>query len=120
MKNFLLLMVSFTLLFFTMPKKDSVRSYAQQAEIKKDCNYSKHSGKKSCARKCLKHQTHSSEQNNTTGIAADCSQQVFAIVTELQIESIYSFTSQHDFIVPLIRKHLSPVLEYDPQPPRLS
>jgi hypothetical protein len=120
MKNYLLLFVSFTLLLFAMPKRDSLRSFAQQAALKKNCSYSNHSGKKHCAKKCLKHQTHSGDQNNAAGIASDCSQQVFAIVHDLQTESISSFTSQQDFILPHILKHHSPVLEYDPQPPRLS
>lgn len=120
MKNYLLLFVSLTLLLFTMPKSNSLRSLAQQAALKKDCQYNKHFGKKPCAKKCLKHQTHSNQGNNSTGIATDCSQQVFAVVNTLHIEPIVSFAAKHDFILPHIRKYLSPVLEYDPEPPRLS
>ncbi|WP_299762624.1 hypothetical protein [uncultured Pontibacter sp.] len=120
MKNYLLLFVSLTLLLFTIPKNDSLRSFAQQAALKKDCKYSKHFGKKPCAKKCLKHQTHSNQENNTAGIVIDCSQQVYAIVNELPSELFISFVSPYKFILPHIRKHLAPVLEQDPEPPRLS
>ncbi|WP_018477728.1 hypothetical protein [Pontibacter roseus] len=120
MKNYLLLFVSLTLLLFATPKNDSLRSFAQQAALKKDCTYSKRFGKKPCAKKCLKHQTHSNQQNNATGIAADCSQQVYAVVNELHSELINLLSAKQDFTLPHIRKHLSPVLEYDPKPPRIS
>lgn len=120
MKNYLLLFVSLTLLLFAMPKNDSMRSFAQQAALKKDCQYSKRFGKKPCAKKCLKHQTHSNQQNNAAGIASDCGQQVYAVINDLPSDSFISSTPQHYFVLPHLRKHLSPVLEYDPEPPRLS
>ncbi|MFD2516136.1 hypothetical protein ACFSRY_19855 [Pontibacter locisalis] len=120
MKYYLLLFVSLMLLLFTMPKSSSMRSFAQQAALKKGCKYSKHLGEQSCEKKCLKHQTHSNQQNNTAGVAWDCSQQVYAIVNELPSEHFISFVSPYKFILPHIRKHFAPVLEYDPEPPRLS
>lgn len=120
MKIYLLLFLSFTLLLFAMPKNSILRSFAQQRELDKSCAYSKPPGKKLCARKCLKHQTHSNQQNNAAGIAADCSQQVYAIVNALQVEPVNSFTVNPKYILAHIRKHLSPILEYEPQPPQTS
>lgn len=120
MINYLLLFVSFTLLLFTMPKNSNMRSLAQQQELNKSCANSQPSGKKRCAKKCLKHQTHSNQQENAAGIASDCSQQVYAVVNTLKSEPIISYRSEPDFILPHLRKYLSPVLEYEPEPPRLS
>ncbi|MBB6610530.1 hypothetical protein H7F15_05740 [Pontibacter sp. Tf4] len=120
MRYYLLLFVSLTLLLFMMPKNDSLRSFAQQSTLKKGCTYSRHFGKKPCAKKCLKHQAHSGQQSNAAGIVIDCSQQVYAIVNELPSELFISFVSPYKFTIPHIRKHLAPVLEYDPEPPRIS
>lgn len=120
MKNYLLLFLSLTLLLFAIPKNGSIRSFAQQAALKKDCQYSKRFGNKPCTKKCLKHQTHSNQQSNAAGIASDCSQQVYAVVNEQPSDPLSPSSPQHDFMLPLVRKHLSPVLEYDPEPPRLS
>ncbi|TXK45838.1 hypothetical protein FVR03_11640 [Pontibacter qinzhouensis] len=120
MKYYLLLFACLTLLLFVIPKSSGMRSSAQQPELKQGCKYGKRLGKKVCAKKCLKHQTHSKQQNNDTGIASDCSQQVYAVVNEQHSEPFISFTANRDFILPHIRKYLSPVLEYDPEPPRLS
>ncbi|WP_266206195.1 hypothetical protein [Pontibacter kalidii] len=120
MKFYLLLFISFALLLFATPKSGGMRSFEQQRALNKSCAYSKPSGKKPCAKKCLKHQTHSNQQDNPAGIVYDCSQQIYALVNDLQAELIISFTTKHDFMLPHIRKHLSPILEYDPQPPRLS
>lgn len=120
MRPYLLLFISFACLLFSTPKSSGTRSFVQQRALGKSCAYSKPSAKKSCATKCLKHQTHSSQQNNATGIASDCNQQVYALVNELQVEPIISFTKKDEFILPHLRKHLSPILEYDPEPPRLS
>lgn len=120
MKNYLLLFVSFTLLLFAIPKSGSMRSFAQPAELTKSCSNSKGFGKKPCAKKCLKHQTHPDQQNNAAGISSDCSQQVYAVVNNLYSEPFPFFNIKLNFILPNIRKHLSPVLEYDPEPPRLS
>ncbi len=120
MRNYLLLFVSFTLLLFAMPKNSSMHSFAQQGELAKSCSYSKRFTKKACIKKCLKHQTHSGKQNNAAATATDCGQQINAVVNTLPSESILLFKSNPDFILPHIRKHLSPVLEHDPEPPRFS
>lgn len=120
MRLYLLFFISFALLLFSTPKSSGMRSFAQQRALGKPCAYSKPSAKKPCAKKCLKHQTHSNQQNNAAGIASDCSQQVYALVNDLQVDPIISFPAKDDFILPQLRKHLSPLLEYDPEPPRLS
>ncbi len=120
MRNYLLLFASFTLLLFALPKNSSLRGFAQQVALNKSCAYSDNGVKKSCARKCIKHQTHNEQQKNAAGLAVDCSQQVYAVVNALYTAPLPSFRAKHDFILPLIRKHLSPVLEHDPEPPRLS
>ncbi|MBB6610594.1 hypothetical protein H7F15_06065 [Pontibacter sp. Tf4] len=119
MRNYLLLFVSFTLLLFTMPKSNSLRSFTQQAALKKDCKYSRFSGKRTCTKKCLRHHPLSGQQSNA-GIASDCSQQVFAIVQEQQSASDKTSTTIRSYRLPHIRKYLSPTIEYDPEPPRLS
>ncbi|WP_276499445.1 hypothetical protein [Pontibacter litorisediminis] len=120
MKNYLLLFVSLTLLLFTLPKDSSMRSVAQQVALKKDCQYSKRFGKKPCAKKCLKHQIHPNQQNSAAGIATDCVQQVYAVVNELYSERFIPLSTKQSFTLPYTRKHLAPVLEYDPEPPRHS
>ncbi|WP_276496919.1 hypothetical protein [Pontibacter litorisediminis] len=120
MKHYLLLFVTLTLLLFALPKSSSMRSFTQQVELKKGCRISKHFGKGPCAKKCLRHQTHSGQKDNASGIALGCSQQVYAVVNELHPESPIIFETTKAFVLPLVQKHLSPVLEYDPEPPRLS
>lgn len=120
MRIYLLFFVSFVLLLFAIPKNSSMRSFAQQVELKKSCSYVKLFSKKPCARKCLKHQTHSHKQNNAAGVARDCHQQVYALANEHQEEAILLFPPRPDVILPHILKHPSPVLEYDPEPPRHS
>ncbi|MFD1184797.1 hypothetical protein [Pontibacter rugosus] len=120
MKNYLLLSLSFMLLLFALPKNSSMRSFAEQAALKKDCTYSKRFGKRPCIRKCLKHQTHSRQQNSASGVASDCSQQVYALVNTLHEMPVVFFTAKPSVVLPQLRKHLPPVLENDPEPPRLS
>ncbi|MBC5994380.1 hypothetical protein [Pontibacter cellulosilyticus] len=120
MRTYLLLFLSILLLLFALPKNSSLRSFAQQAELKKACSYSKRFVKKTCARKCLKHQTHSENQNNAANLGTDCNQQVYALVSALQAEPLIYLQAKRAFKTPLVRKHLSPDLEHDPEPPRFS
>ena len=120
MKTYLLLFMSFTLLLFATPKNSSMRCFTKQAKLKTECAYNKRPDSKQCTKKCLKHQTHSDQQNNKSGVVTDCGQQAYAIVASLHTEPVISFRTSHDFILPHILKHRSPVIEYDPEPPQLS
>ncbi|MFD2513280.1 hypothetical protein ACFSRY_05335 [Pontibacter locisalis] len=120
MRSYLLLFLSTLLLLFALPKNSSLRSFAQQAELKKTCSSSKRFAKKPCARKCLKHQTHSENHNNAANLVTDCSQQIYAIINSLQAKPIIYQPTKRALILPHIRKHLSPDLEHDPEPPRFS
>lgn len=121
MKIYLLMFMGLMLLLFAMPKNNGERSFAQQVALKKDCKASKRIGKGSCSRKCLKHQTHSSQQNNAAGTAADCSQQLFAIVADRQEEGQHPpFTAPQPISPAAAKKHQPPHLDEDPDPPRYS
>lgn len=121
MKSYLLLFFSILLLLFTLPKPDrNVSRFAgtEQAVLKKSCN-SKRLARRTCAKKCLKHQTHS-EQQNATNFATDCSQHLYAVVaaeqpvtgiTPVTLQSVIRFAQ---------KKHLPPNLESEPDPPRVA
>ncbi|MFD2247926.1 hypothetical protein [Pontibacter ruber] len=120
MKTYLLLLLSTLLLLFTLPKNGLVGSSlsaSEQSMIRKSCQ-NKRLVKRTCAKKCLKHQTHS-DQQNAANLATDCSQQLFAVVTPLQPRLLFSLPAQPTLMLPSIRKHLSPDLVDYPKPPRL-
>ena len=117
MRTYLLLFLSTLFLLFAMPKNNSMLRKTQQAELKEAGRHCKRTGKKPCPKKCLRHQTSPSQQHNA-GIATDCSQQLYAIVDLLQADTILSFTTASDYVLPHIRRHLSPVLEHEPEPPQ--
>ena len=120
MKSYLLLFLSTLLMLFALPKNSSLRSFAQQVELKEACSSSKRFAKKPCAKKCLKHQTHSENQNNAANLSTDCSQHIYAIINSLQAEPIIYLPAKRAIILPNTRKHLSPDLEHDHEPPRFS
>lgn len=91
----------------------------QPAELKEGGTYCKRYGKKTCAKKCLRHQTLPNQQHNE-GIATDCSQQLYAIVNTPQTDAFLSFKTTSDYALPHFQKHISPVLEHEPEPPRLA
>ncbi|NEM99063.1 hypothetical protein [Pontibacter burrus] len=118
MRTYLLLFLSTLFLLFAMPKNNSVLRSTQQAELKEAGKYCKRTGKP-CPKKCLRHQTIPNQQHNE-GIATDCGQQLYAIVDLSQADTLLSFTTTSDYVLPHIRKHLSPVLEHEPEPPRFA
>jgi hypothetical protein len=121
MKSYLLLFFSILLLLFTLPNPDRNMSrfvVTEQAVLKKTCN-SKRLAKRTCAKKCLKHQTHS-EQQNAANFATDCSQHLYAVVAAEQFEVSFAPFAFQPAARLTLKKHLSPHLESEPDPPRLA
>ena len=121
MKSYLLLFFSILLLLFTLPRPDrNVSRFAgtEQAVLKKSCN-SKRLARRTCAKKCLKHQTHS-EQQNAASFATDCSQQLYAVVAAEQPDAGIALVALEPVIRFAQKKHPSPILESEPDPPRVA
>lgn len=122
MKGYLLLFFSTLLMLFTLSQPGTrVNSFScmKQSQLKEAINSDKHLVKRKCAKKCLRHQTHSEQQNGVT-VVVDCSQPFYAVVAET--ESMVGFTpaSLEVGVIPADRKHLSPSLEAELDPPRFS
>ncbi|WP_158607193.1 hypothetical protein [Pontibacter oryzae] len=121
MKNYLLLFMSTLLLLFVLPKNGS---YAQrvlgmeQRSVKTSCA-TKRPVKPTCARKCLKHQTHS-EQMPGANFASDCSQQVFAVISPQASYTMWHPLQLREIGTPASLTYLSPELKIDPEPPKLA
>ena len=120
MKAYLLLFLSSLFLLFTLPKNTNLHGVLQQHALRQSCSSGKSIGKKNCARKCLKHQTHTERKGSPAGITPDCNQQTYAILHVLQPVSTLIFPVNQGAVGAYIRSHLSPDLERDPEPPRLS
>lgn len=121
MKSYLLFFLSIMLLLFTLPNQGSkVNSLPgmEQGVVKKGCT-SKRLVKRTCRKGCLKHQTHS-EQQNAANLAADCSQTIYALVTAIQEPKLYTPRHLSPTAFPTPSKYLSPDLEAEHGPPRYS
>ncbi|MCX2739020.1 hypothetical protein [Pontibacter anaerobius] len=121
MRNYLLLFISTILLLFALPRYGSNGNSIpgmEKAVVKKACTY-KRLVKRNCVKGCLKHQTHS-EQQNTAGVVIDCSQPFYAIVNPLEEQLLHALVLRQDNVQPLTPKPLSPPLEIEPDPPRFS
>ena len=121
MKSYLLLFFSTLLLLFTLPKPDrnvSGITAVEQSILKKACS-SKRQIKRTCPRKCLKHQTHP-EQQNAGNVATDCSQQFYAVITEHKPNEFFSSGAPQPVTLSADKIHQTPSLEADPDPPRFS
>ena len=119
MKRYLLLFLSTLLLFALSQAGGRVGGFAcvKQQELRAGENADEPVMKRKCAKKCLKHQTHSEQQN---GAATDCSQQYYAVITEHKpAEPFYSGVPQ-PATPPADKTHQTPSLEADPDPPRFS
>ncbi|WP_242929153.1 hypothetical protein [Pontibacter vulgaris] len=121
MKTYLLLFLSTMFLLFGIQKSSSLPGFAdfKQGIVSQSCKYSKHGFKKPCAKKCLKHQSHS-EQKGAATTLTDCTQQAYAVVAAQQHHTFYTSVIAQSAIVTGINKHLSPYLETEHAPPRLS
>ncbi|WP_299986642.1 hypothetical protein [uncultured Pontibacter sp.] len=75
--------------------------------------------KRPCAKKCLKHQTHS-EQKNAANVTIDCGQQLFALVHDTQSDLFSTSSVRQQFRLLSPPKLLAPSLGADPDPPRFS
>lgn len=122
MKHYLLLFFSTLLLLFTLSQTDGrVSGFAcvKQHELRTADNGDKRLVKRKCAKKCLKHQTHSEKQNGATA-ATDCSQQFFAIIAENKSSGVF-LTGIAQLATPSADSiHQTPSLKADPDPPRFS
>ena len=122
MKHYLLLFLSTLLLLFTLSQTDGrVSGFAcvKQHELRTADNADKRLVKRRCAKKCLKHQTHSEQQNGATA-ATDCSQQFYAIIAENKSADFFLSGIAQLATTSADRIHLTLSLEADPDPPRFS
>ncbi|ARS34675.1 hypothetical protein [Pontibacter actiniarum] len=120
MKGYLLLFFSTVLLLFTLPQPGNgvLRDPGEaQSVLKKACS-AKHLVKRSCRKGCLKHQTPAGRQD--ANAATDCGQQVYALVTPLHQHQLQAPLMLHKLSIPAARKHLSPNLKAEPDPPQHS
>lgn len=120
MKGYLLLFLSTTLLLFALPKgglTHGVNQMEQGQVVKKSC--AKKAYKRPCARKCLKHQTHS-EQREAGTVVNDCSQPFYAILGPPQTSSLFAGDDSYKTPLSAPRRHLAPDLANEPDPPRFS
>lgn len=122
MMRYLLLFISTLLMLFTLSQPDTrVNSFScvKQSQLKEAINSDKHLVRRKCAKKCLRHQTHSEQQNAAT-VVVDCSQPFYALVAETEPTFDFTPASLAVATIPADRKHLSPSLEAEPDPPRFS
>ncbi|WP_139308008.1 hypothetical protein [Pontibacter flavimaris] len=108
-------------LLFALQKSSNLPGVAdfKQSLVAKGCKYGNSGLKKPCTKKCLKHQTHS-ESKGAANMVTDCTQQVYAIVTVQQLPSFYTMAMVQAIIVTDSNQHISPYLETEHAPPRLS
>ncbi|WP_076665926.1 hypothetical protein [Pontibacter indicus] len=120
MKHTLLLLLSTILFLFTLaqPQKP-VNGFAcaVKSELKAATNHQKF--KRPCAKKCLKHQTHS-ERKGSANVTLECGQQLYAVVADGQSDANVSAAVRKQLFRSVQRKHLPPNLGTDPDPPRFS
>lgn len=122
MRNYLFVMLALVTLLFALPKSNltvltrNLSSQTVQFNANK-CAKSKFPLKRSCEKKCLKHQTHSEQQGKAT-IVFDCSQQAYAVLASANYEVLYNITLVRTFAKAGVRNHLSPDLAVEPDPPK--
>ncbi|MCJ8164358.1 hypothetical protein MKJ04_05840 [Pontibacter sp. E15-1] len=122
MKPYLLLFLSTLLLLFALPKNNSgLRGNGGngQSELNSSCSKSKVALKRTCRKKCIKHQTHS-EQQGAASFATDCGQQVYAVLSASDHNASYTIQVERTRFLKDVRIHLPPDLATDPDPPRFS
>lgn len=122
MKGYLVLFLSTILLLFALPKSSiSMRSAGTtvQGELRKSCQLNKRALKRTCTKKCIKHQSHS-EQQGAANLVTDCSQQVYALVTTSEHAFLTATQLQRNQIPSESGSYIPPELATDPDPPRFS
>ncbi|GAA4442716.1 hypothetical protein GCM10023188_42740 [Pontibacter saemangeumensis] len=122
MMRYLLLFISTLLMLFTLSQPGTrVNSFScvKQTQLKEAIDSEKHLVRRKCAKKCLKHQTRSEQQNAGT-VVVNCSQPFYAVVAETGPTFNFTPASLEVAAIPADRKHLSPSLEVEPDPPRFS
>ncbi|MBW7467999.1 hypothetical protein ABID22_002398 [Pontibacter aydingkolensis] len=122
MKSYLYILLAMVTLLFVLPKSyvtvPALNSGKQTVQVK-SCAKSKFALKRGCAKKCIKHQTHS-EQQGKSAIIVDCGQQVYAVLASADNNTSYNNPLMRTFFMTGVRNHLSPDLATDPDPPRFS
>lgn len=120
MKSYLLLFLGTMLLLFALPKSSvSVRSIgnSEQSNLVKSCSKSKFAVKRTCQKKCIKHQTHS-EQQGAANLAVECGQQVYGLLTTSEHNVLHYYTIRINYPIANSSNYLSPYLASDPDPPQ--
>ncbi|MDX5420551.1 MAG: hypothetical protein LPK07_14300 [Hymenobacteraceae bacterium] len=120
MKHYSLLFLSTLLFLFTLAqpgKQVNGLACAKKSELKAAAVYKKH--KRPCAKKCLRHRTHS-EQKNDANVTVDCGHQLYAVVSDTQPETPFKSGVGRQLMASAQRKHHAPDLGSDPDPPRFS
>lgn len=120
MKHTLLLLLGTLLLFITMATTQKPVKWvgcALKSELKAANGDRKL--KRPCARKCLKHQTHS-EQKTPATVLVDCGPQLYAVVDEAHTDALFQFAAGQQPAAPVRLSYLPPTLGADPDPPRFS
>ncbi|MGV3540657.1 MAG: hypothetical protein ACO1OQ_12665 [Rufibacter sp.] len=123
MKSYLLLGISVLLLLFTLPKPPQAVSRwvgPEQSVLKKACDNKKYTARRTCKKKCLTHQTHSSPENSA-GTVTDCGSPIYALVVNAMAMPAVHFYPEAEVKGSLLAvAYLPPPLEQEPNPPRFS
>jgi hypothetical protein len=122
MKSYLLLFLSTMLVLFALPKSSvSVRSIGnnEQSKLIKSCSKSKFAIKRTCQKKCIKHQTHS-EQQGASNIVSDCSQQAYGLLSVSAHNTLHNYQVRKTYVTANSFSYLSPDLASDTDPPQYS
>ncbi|WP_299759439.1 hypothetical protein [uncultured Pontibacter sp.] len=109
------------LLLFVLPNSGRTGSEVSGMEhgfIKKSCA-AKRLAKRACVKGCLKHQTHSDNQQSTNTVT-DCSQTFYAVVAQTQERSKFVTLPQRQKGSPVFTEHLPPYLKAERKPPRFT
>jgi hypothetical protein len=119
MRSYMFIVFSIIFLLFIFPVTNSMGKSStamEQPLLKRTCA-SKKFAKHSCKKRCLKHQKYPGQQD-AANVVIDCSQHYFAVVP-LQ-EQLQFFSQPVPRVVKLVtaRKHLSPALKDEPDPPK--
>jgi hypothetical protein len=120
MNHYLLLLLSAMLFLFTLAQPNKPvngNACALKSELKAADDHKKL--KRPCAKKCLKHQTHSG-QKNAANVTIDCGQQFYAVMANKQSETLFKSVAGQQLMAPVQLKHHAPDLGADPDPPRFS
>ena len=123
MSKYLFLLLSVALMLFALPKnRIAVSEISQLAKIEAGsaCSKQKFALKRTCKKKCLKHQTHS-EQSGKESFQTNCNVQVLGVLEGQSAQSILHPASNITTPIGYLSKRYSPpTLELEPSPPRFS